>query len=121
MTHDPAVLDAVLLDPALGRSDGALELLYQPEVDLRTGAIVAMEALLRLHVADLGVLAPAEFLDAVERTGRDGRVGQRVLETAAREAALWQGLRGPRNPGGRRRGRRIHLDSPGGDPGLFFR
>lgn len=74
-------------------SDGTLELLYQPEVDLATGAIVAMEGLLRWH-SDEGQVGPGAFLDAAERTGDTVAIGEWVLTTGAAEVAAWQGLRG---------------------------
>jgi EAL domain-containing protein (putative c-di-GMP-specific phosphodiesterase class I) len=83
--------------PALHRSvdDGTLELLYQPEVELDSGALVAMEALLRWHHGDLGVLAPPAFLDLAEASGDIGPIGHWVLHTGAAEARRWQSLPGP--------------------------
>jgi EAL domain-containing protein (putative c-di-GMP-specific phosphodiesterase class I) len=78
--------------PALHRSvdDGTLELLYQPEVELDSGALVAMEGLLRWHHGDLGVLAPPAFLDLAERSGGLGPIGLWVLREGAAEARRWQ-------------------------------
>lgn len=83
--------------PALHRSvsDGTLELLYQPEVELDSGALVAMEGLLRWHHGDLGVLAPPAFLDLAERSGDIGPIGLWVLREGAAEARRWQHLPGP--------------------------
>jgi EAL domain-containing protein (putative c-di-GMP-specific phosphodiesterase class I) len=83
--------------PALHRSvdDGTLELLYQPEVELDSGALVAMEGLLRWHHGDLGVLAPPAFLDLAERSGEIGPIGLWVLREGAAEARRWQSLPGP--------------------------
>jgi len=82
---------------ALHRSvdDGTLELLYQPEVELDSGALVAMEGLLRWHHGDLGVLAPPSFLDLAERSGEIGPIGQWVLREGAAEARRWRSLPGP--------------------------
>ena len=82
--------------PALHRcaSDGALELLYQPEVDLQTGAITAMEALLRWHHPDLGLLPPPAFLDLAEESGEIVPIGEWVLRSACAEAAGWADLCG---------------------------
>lgn len=74
--------------------DGTLELLYQPEVDLGTGRIVAMEGLLRWHRGGLGVLVPLDFLDVAERSGDIVSIGEWVLFEAADEAARWQALPG---------------------------
>ena len=71
-------------------TDGSLELLYQPEIDLQTGAIVAMEGLLRWHHGENGVMAPREFLDLAEHSGEIAPIGAWVLEEGATEAARWQ-------------------------------
>ena len=71
-------------------TDGSLELLYQPEVDLQTGAIVAMEGLLRWHHGDEGMLAPLAFLDLAEHSGEIGAIGSWVLREGAAEARRWQ-------------------------------
>ena len=77
-------------------TDGSLELVYQPEIDLASGAIVAMEGLLRWHHGALGVLGPADFLDLAIRTGEISPIGEWVLRTGAAEVASWLDLRGPR-------------------------
>jgi EAL domain-containing protein (putative c-di-GMP-specific phosphodiesterase class I) len=76
-------------------TDGSLELLYQPEIDLQTGAILAMEGLLRWHYGATGVMAPLEFLDLAEHSGEIAPIGAWVLEAGAAEAARWQRLNGP--------------------------
>jgi EAL domain-containing protein (putative c-di-GMP-specific phosphodiesterase class I) len=76
-------------------TDGSLELMYQPEIDLDSGAIVAMEALLRWHHGSLGVLGPSDFLDLAIRSGEISPIGEWVLRTGAAEAASWRSLRGP--------------------------
>jgi EAL domain-containing protein (putative c-di-GMP-specific phosphodiesterase class I) len=79
---------------ALHRSskDGSLELLYQPEIDLQTGAIVAMEGLLRWHHGKSGLMGPREFLDMAENSGEIAPIGRWVLDAGAAEAARWQGI-----------------------------
>jgi EAL domain-containing protein (putative c-di-GMP-specific phosphodiesterase class I) len=77
-------------------TDGSLELLYQPEIDLDSGAIVAMEGLLRWHHGALGILGPSDFLDLAIRTGEISPIGEWVLRTGAAEVATWLDLRGPR-------------------------
>lgn len=72
--------------------DGSLELLYQPEVDLATGAILAMEGLLRWHHTT--TLFPGDFFDLAEGTGLSRSIGHWVLRTGAAEAATWQRLPG---------------------------
>ena len=76
-------------------TDGSLELMYQPEIDLDSGAIVAMEGLLRWHHGALGVLGPEAFLDLAIRTGEISPIGEWVLRAGAAEARSWQTLPGP--------------------------
>ena len=93
---DPAGMTAPHADLAAlrrGTPDGTLELLFQPEVELATGALVAMEGLLRWH-RDEVTMAPEEFLELAELTGEGAALEHWVLETGAAEVARWQGLPG---------------------------
>ena len=74
--------------------DGSLELRYQPEVDLATGAIVAMEALLHWHHPQRGLLSPAAFLELAQAGGEIVAIGSWELTQAAAEAVRWQSLAG---------------------------
>lgn len=82
--------------PALHRcaGDGSLELLYQPEISLDSGAIVAMEGLLRWHHGALGLLEPPAFLGLAELSGEIVPIGEWVLRAGAQEAALWSAMPG---------------------------
>lgn len=91
-------MTTIAVDPASlhrATTDGSLELLYQPEIELASGAIVAMEGLLRWHHGELGVLAPDAFLDLAVRSGEMAPISEWVLRTGAAEAAAWIHLRGP--------------------------
>lgn len=59
---------------------------YQPVVELRTGRITSVEALARLRGTDGGMISPAEFIPRAEDLGLIHRLGQRVLQTALRDA-----------------------------------
>jgi EAL domain-containing protein (putative c-di-GMP-specific phosphodiesterase class I) len=89
--HDTLTLDQL---SSLHRcaGDGSLELLYQPEIDLATGTIVAMEGLLRWHHPELGLLEPPSFLEVAESSGEIVPIGEWVLRQGAAEAALWASL-----------------------------
>ncbi len=62
---------------------GELALVYQPIVSIHTGRIVALEALLRWHHPQRGVLTPAAFLEVAEETGVIGPIGDWVIAQAA--------------------------------------
>ena len=67
-----------------------LILYYQPRMDIRTGKIVATEALLRWNHPDKGLLAPAEFISLAEETGLIIPIGEWVLQTACNQNKAWQ-------------------------------
>jgi diguanylate cyclase (GGDEF)-like protein/PAS domain S-box-containing protein len=64
-------------------------LFYQPKVDLSTGAIIGMEALIRWLHPDDGLLSPAAFLPHVEGSTVDHPLGKWVVASALDQAALW--------------------------------
>jgi len=72
-----------------------LVLHYQPKVDLATGAVRGVEALVRWDHPVRGLLYPEDFLDLVEDAGLMRRVTQMVLERALDQAAVWQRVRRP--------------------------
>ncbi|MBG6219638.1 MULTISPECIES: EAL domain-containing protein [unclassified Janthinobacterium] len=65
-------------------------LYYQPKVDLRTGGISGVEALLRWRRPGYGLVAPAEFVPVLEDTGLIVRVGAWVIQAACRQIAEWR-------------------------------
>jgi diguanylate cyclase (GGDEF)-like protein len=65
-------------------------LLYQPIVDLATGAFTGAEALLRWRHPERGVLEPSEFISALESSGLIVPVGRWVLHAACSQGANWQ-------------------------------
>ncbi len=70
--------------------DDHLVLEYQPEVDLRSGAILGVEALVRWNHPVLGTLQPAEFIDVAESTNLAGELGAWVIATACAQLAAWK-------------------------------
>ncbi|MEP7069775.1 MAG: bifunctional diguanylate cyclase/phosphodiesterase, partial [Usitatibacter sp.] len=63
---------------------------YQPEVELATGKMKAVEALLRWRDPDSGVVMPAQFLPLAEENGSIIEIGQWVMERALADLAAWR-------------------------------
>jgi diguanylate cyclase (GGDEF)-like protein/PAS domain S-box-containing protein len=108
-----------------------LALRYQPMVDLKTGRIVGMEALVRWNHPEKGLLGPDEFISVAEETGLIIELGECVLRKACKQQQEWHehglpGVRmavnlsakqfGPRNLVSRVR---AVLDETGMDPSLL--
>ncbi|MFH1020053.1 MAG: EAL domain-containing protein [Pseudomonadota bacterium] len=70
--------------------EGSLVLHYQPQVDIATGEIIGVEALLRWRDAELGDVSPAQFIPIAEATGLILPLGDWVLATACRQIAAWE-------------------------------
>ena len=70
--------------------NGEFELYYQPEVDVHSGKIIGMEALLRWRHPDQGVLTPNSFMQDLEDTGLIVPVGEWVIRKACEQCKVWQ-------------------------------
>ena len=75
-----------------------LHLEYQPVIDLRSGSIVCVEALLRWQHPTLGSIPPAEFLPVAEEAGLAGTLGNWVLRESCRGLAAWRSKDAQRAP-----------------------
>lgn len=80
---------------AIGRVQEALDqqeflLYYQPKVDMRSGRVLGLEALLRWEHPGQGLIAPLQFLPLIENTGLSSRIGDWVISQALDHLSQWR-------------------------------
>ncbi|WP_186580649.1 EAL domain-containing protein [Aquibacillus kalidii] len=68
---------------------GQFSLVYQPKIELKSGVVIGMEALLRWDHPKLGHISPQEFIPILEETGNIVSVGEWVLRTACMQTKKW--------------------------------
>jgi len=93
-------LERLTMEQGLRRAleRGELALHYQPQMDIASGALSGVEALLRWHSPELGDLLPADFMTLAEETALILPIGDWVLRTACDQCQAWRdaGLAVPR-------------------------
>ena len=75
------------LHQALKRNE--LFVVYQPKVDLQTGCIVSMEALIRWRHPEMGIISPGEFIPVAETTGLINDISAWVTRVVCAQIAIW--------------------------------
>jgi EAL domain-containing protein (putative c-di-GMP-specific phosphodiesterase class I) len=85
------IADRRFLDLALRRAlaEEQFHLLFQPQIELRTGAMMGVEALVRWQHPDRGLVSPAQFIPLAEETGLIVELGDWVMRDACHQAAQW--------------------------------
>jgi diguanylate cyclase (GGDEF)-like protein/PAS domain S-box-containing protein len=73
---------------ALGKDEFVLH--YQPKVNMRTGAVIGVEALIRWQHPDRGLVSPLEFLPTIEGCAISLELGEWVLQTALTQISQWR-------------------------------
>lgn len=76
------------LRKALAKNE--FELYYQPKMNIQTGDLIGMEALLRWNHPELGMVSPADFIPLAEETGLIVPIGEWVIQTACVQNKKWQ-------------------------------
>ncbi|MGA8138733.1 MAG: EAL domain-containing protein [Pseudomonas gingeri] len=86
------VIDRIAITQDLKKAieQNELELHYLPEVDLGSGKILGMEALVRWNHPERGILGADQFIPAAEKTGTIVALGRWVLEQACRQMHQWR-------------------------------
>ncbi|MGO4888981.1 EAL domain-containing protein [Anaerobacillus sp. MEB173] len=71
-------------------SEEQFQVYYQPKVEVSTGKIIGMEALLRWQHPEIGMISPSDFIPIAEETGLIIPIGEYVLRTACEQSKHWQ-------------------------------
>jgi EAL domain-containing protein (putative c-di-GMP-specific phosphodiesterase class I) len=88
------VAESLALEHRLRRAihDGRLALHYQPKVDVRTGQLAGLEALIRWQDPELGAVPPSKFVSLMEETGMILVAGRWALKRAVEDILRWQAM-----------------------------
>jgi diguanylate cyclase len=63
---------------------------YQPQIEIKTGSLIGVEALIRWNHSELGFISPAEFIPLAEESGIIVDIGEWVIQKACNQNKLWQ-------------------------------
>ena len=89
---DALAAERLLIKNALHKAldNDEFSLRYQPQLDLQTGTLVGVEALIRWHNPELGHVSPTTFIPVAEETGLIVPIGEWVIREACKQNVLWQ-------------------------------
>ncbi|MCH9006662.1 EAL domain-containing protein [candidate division KSB1 bacterium] len=91
LSMDASFFEHLTLENSLRRAieNDELVVYYQPQVDLRTGEITGLEALVRWQHPVFGLVSPAKFIPLAEETGIIVSIDEWVMQTACRQTKSW--------------------------------
>jgi diguanylate cyclase (GGDEF)-like protein/PAS domain S-box-containing protein len=72
-----------------GLKDDLFSVFYQPKVDIASGTLISMEALVRYEHPEKGIVSPAQFIPLAEKTGQIIEIGEVVLRKACEDTKRW--------------------------------
>jgi len=96
--YEPSMHDSIIgvteleKSLALAIDNNELQLFYQPKIDLKSGKIMGVEALIRWIKPDGTVITPDSFVPIAERSRLIGKISEFVLNEGCRQNAMWQKL-----------------------------
>ena len=94
--YTPSIINGVPEEPAHEKNirkaleNEELLLYFQPQLDLRTGKIISLEALVRWRHPNYGIIPPDQFIPAAEKSGLIVPIGEYVLRRACEQNKKWQ-------------------------------
>ncbi|TRY30990.1 EAL domain-containing protein [Aliiglaciecola sp. M165] len=72
-----------------GLKEDLFTVYYQPKIDIASGKLVSMEALVRFEHPEKGIVSPAQFIPLAEETGQIVEIGEQVLKKACEDTKRW--------------------------------
>jgi diguanylate cyclase (GGDEF)-like protein/PAS domain S-box-containing protein len=97
-TMNTGALEKIALEGRLRSAleKGEFQLYYQPQIDVRKGVLVGIEALIRWNSPDLGLISPAKFIPVAEESGLIIPIGHWVMREACRQLCAWDEMSLPK-------------------------
>jgi len=94
--YEPSMHDSIIVSSEMEKAltvaidNNELQLFYQPKIDLSTGRIMGVEALIRWIKPDGTIISPDSFVPLAERSHLIGKISEFVLNEGCRQNKLWQ-------------------------------